>query len=223
MVMGEGMFHSCHGGFMERDASKPSTVHRSAPRSAAPAKRTRRQAVPAASPSEPFWRRKTLEEMNRQEWESLCDRCGRCCLVKLEDEDTGRVHFTNIACRLFESGRCRCRDYAHREQRVSDCVRLTPARVRAISWLPPTCAYRLIAEGKDLFAWHPLRSGDPASVHRAGISARGKIAAFEDDIPIKDYVDYIVQWPAEDPVSQPSGEPKVTEKPKRKTQRNKRG
>jgi uncharacterized cysteine cluster protein YcgN (CxxCxxCC family) len=198
---------------------KSSTAHRSARRAAA-IKRKRRQAPPK---SEPFWRRKTLEEMSRQEWESLCDRCGRCCLVKLEDEDTGAVQFTNIACRLFESGRCRCRDYAHRQQQVKDCVRLTPARVRTIPWLPPTCAYRLIAEGKDLFAWHPLRSGDPGSVHAAGISARGKIAAFEDDIPIEDYVDFIVQWPAEDPVSQPPGGCKVTEKPVRKTRGGKTG
>jgi uncharacterized cysteine cluster protein YcgN (CxxCxxCC family) len=160
--------------------------------------------------------------MNRQEWESLCDGCGRCCLVKLEDEDTSAIHFTNIACRLFESGQCRCGDYAHREQRVKDCVRLTPARVRAIPWLPPTCAYRLIAEGKDLFDWHPLRSGDPASVHKAGISARGKIAAFEDDIPIKDYVDYIVEWPAQDPGARQTGKG-ITNKRGRKATRGKTG
>ena len=118
----------------------------------------------------PFWKTKTLEEMSEAEWESLCDGCGKCCLSKLEDEDTGEIHFTSVGCRLFDAGTCRCSDYANRLTRVSDCVGLTPANVRTISWLPSTCAYRLVAEGRDLFAWHPLVSGDRESVHRAGVS-----------------------------------------------------
>ena len=146
----------------------------------------------------PFWR-KPLEELTRTEWEALCDGCGRCCLVKLEDEDTGKIHFTDIACTLFDSGACRCRDYPRRQRRVSDCVKLTPETVAATPWLPPTCAYRLRLEGRDLPDWHPLVTGDPDSVHAAGVSARGKVAAFEDDVALDDYPDYIVAWPGKWP------------------------
>src|SRR5208337_949650 len=107
----------------------------------------------------PFWRVKTLDEMSREEWESLCDGCARCCLVKLEDEDTGGIHFTDIGCRLLNAKTCRCQDYERRNRRVPDCVKLTPAAVRALTWLPVTCAYRLVAKGKDLPDWHPLVSG----------------------------------------------------------------
>ena len=99
--------------------------------------------------AQPFWRRKSLEEMNASEWESLCDGCARCCLVKLEDEDTGDIHFTDIGCTLLDAEACRCRDYKRRSSRVPDCVKLTPEAVRTLSWLPVTCAYRLVAEGKD--------------------------------------------------------------------------
>jgi uncharacterized cysteine cluster protein YcgN (CxxCxxCC family) len=132
----------------------------------------------------PFWKRKRLGEMSRAEWESLCDGCGRCCLVKLEDEDTGRVHFTSAACRLFDTDSCRCTDYGHRSRRVPDCVRLTPQNVGRLSWLPSTCAYRLVAEGKDLAWWHPLVSGRPETVREAGISVSGRTRSetlFEDD------------------------------------------
>jgi hypothetical protein len=148
-------------------------------------------------PPAPFWR-KPLEDFTRSEWEKLCDGCGRCCLVKLEDEDTGQVHFTNLGCRLLRDD-CRCADYANRRRRVPDCVKLTPKAVRSISWLPPTCAYRLVAEGKDLFWWHPLVSGVPESVEQAGVSAKGRIAAGEDDVPISDYPDHIVRWPMRAP------------------------
>ena len=143
----------------------------------------------------PFWRMKTLEEMSQDEWESLCDGCGRCCLVKLEDEDNGDIHFTDIGCRLLDAKTCRCRDYERRNQRVPDCVRLTPAGIRGLTWLPVTCAYRLIAEGKDLPDWHPLVSGSADSVHDAGISIRGRVVANEDDLPQEFWPERIVKWP----------------------------
>jgi uncharacterized cysteine cluster protein YcgN (CxxCxxCC family) len=122
---------------------------------------------------DPFWRRKTLEEMTQQEWESLCDGCGRCCLVKLEDEDTKEVHLTRLACRLLDIGTCRCGDYENRFKLVSDCVEIDAEKIRAIDWLPETCGYRLVAECRDLFWWHPLVSGTSETVHEAGISVRG--------------------------------------------------
>ena len=149
----------------------------------------------SAFQSDPFWRRKTLEEMNPAEWESLCDGCGRCCLVKLEDEDTGRIVATDIGCRLFDAGTCRCRDYPNRSATVPDCVTLTPHEVRTLRWLPPTCAYRLVAEGKDLPWWHPLVSGDPRTVVEAGVSVMGRVYASEDEVPEDEIPERIVNWP----------------------------
>lgn len=143
----------------------------------------------------PFWKTKTLEEMSVQEWESLCDGCGRCCLVKLEDEDTGQIYATDIGCRLFDAGTCRCRNYEQRQELVSDCVRLTPEEVDQLPWLPPTCAYKLVREGKDLHWWHPLISGSTETVHEAGISVRGRVSANEDEIPFEDLPEHIVDWP----------------------------
>ena len=143
----------------------------------------------------PFWRVKTLDEMSRNEWESLCDGCARCCLVKLEEEDTGDIHFTDIGCRLLDGKTCRCRDYERRNRRVPDCVRLTPAAVRALTWLPVTCAYRLVAEGKDLPDWHPLVSRSADSIHHAGVSVRGRVVAGEDDLAQELWPDRIVKWP----------------------------
>jgi len=120
-----------------------------------------------------FWETKPLEAMNRTEWESLCDGCGKCCLHKLEDEDTGELHPTNIACRLLDRRSGRCSDYKHRHAYVPECVRLTPAKLHQLDWLPSTCAYRLLADGEPLPDWHPLITGDPESVHRAGVSVRG--------------------------------------------------
>lgn len=147
----------------------------------------------------PYWESKPLEALTRAEWESLCDGCGRCCLVKLEDEDTGVVHFTDIACRLFDTATCRCGDYAHRLRRVHDCLKLTPDLAEALHWLPPTCAYRLRAKGQSLPWWHPLVSGSPETVHEAGISVRGRVAASEIDVKLDDYPDHIVRWPARVP------------------------
>ena len=146
----------------------------------------------------PFWKRKKLSEMTSAEWESLCDGCGRCCLNKLEDIDTGETVYTNVACKLFDAQTCRCTDYAHRKRQVPDCVQLTPRGVPRIVWLPPTCAYRLVARGRDLYWWHPLVSGDPETVHAAGISVRGKTES-EAEVTVDDFEDYIVAWPGEIP------------------------
>jgi uncharacterized protein len=122
--------------------------------------------------SEPFWKTKTLAEMSKAEWESLCDGCGRCCLNKLEDEDTGKFIYTKTACKLLDLGTCQCTDYKNRTRRVPDCVALTPENVGSLGWLPGTCAYRLIQEGKDLAWWHPLVSGRKETVEEAGISVK---------------------------------------------------
>jgi uncharacterized cysteine cluster protein YcgN (CxxCxxCC family) len=147
----------------------------------------------------PFWRQRTLEEMSAGEWESLCDGCGRCCLNKLEDMDSGDIYWTEVACRLLDPETCRCSDYANRQQLVHDCLRLAPGNVRGLGWLPPTCAYRLVGEGRDLYWWHPLVSGDPDTVHYAGISVRGRTLS-ERDVPVEAFEDHLVSWPAEDPV-----------------------
>jgi uncharacterized cysteine cluster protein YcgN (CxxCxxCC family) len=143
----------------------------------------------------PFWRRKSLREMTQAEWESLCDGCGRCCLSKLEDEDTHEIFFTDIGCRLLDGQSCRCRDYPNRTAQVEDCVQLTPDVVETIAWLPPSCAYRLVREGRDLYWWHPLVSGDPDTVHAAGVSIRGRLFATEDSVGDDDYEKRIRQWP----------------------------
>ncbi len=121
-----------------------------------------------------FWKRKSLRELSATEWESLCDGCALCCLHKVEDADSGDVYFTDIACRLLDIKTCRCTDYAARAKKVADCLILSVDQPEAFAWLPGTCAYRLLAEGEDIPAWHPLVTGDPDSVHAAGISIRGK-------------------------------------------------
>jgi uncharacterized cysteine cluster protein YcgN (CxxCxxCC family) len=137
--------------------------------------------------------------MTGAEWESLCDGCARCCLVKLEDEDTGEIHFTDVGCTFLDAGACRCRAYEDRDARMPDCVRLTPEVVPTLAWLPSTCAYRLVAQGQDLPAWHPLVSGDPGSVHEAGISVRGRVSGPEESFTLEELMDQVVDWPAEIP------------------------
>lgn len=139
----------------------------------------------------PFWRRKSLSAMTGEEWESLCDGCAKCCLHKLQYDDTGEIDYTNVACRLLDTETCRCRKYAIRSMMVPDCVRLTPDIVNQLKWLPSTCAYRLVAEGKDLPSWHPLKTGDPDSVHHAGVSARGRAIREQDAGPLEDHV---IDW-----------------------------
>jgi hypothetical protein len=141
----------------------------------------------------PFWETKTLDEMTDEEWESLCDGCGRCCLVKLEDEDTGFIVSTNIACHMFDDKTCRCKDYAYRFEKVPDCLNLSPKLVRELPWLPSSCAYKRIEEGRGLADWHPLISGDPETVFKAGISVRGKTVN-EKDVPPEDLEDYAANW-----------------------------
>ena len=121
---------------------------------------------------ERFWERFTLTELRSDEWEALCDGCAKCCLHKLEDADNGHVHYTRVACDLLDRQRCRCIDYPQRQQRVSACVKLAATDCEALAWLPASCAYRRVAEGRALPTWHHLRTGDRATVHQVGASIR---------------------------------------------------
>jgi uncharacterized protein len=143
---------------------------------------------------EGFWKTHTIDELTPEEWEALCDGCGKCCLSKLEDEDTGEIHWTSVGCRLFDASVCRCRDYPNRQKLVADCIALDKENVRTIAWLPSTCAYRLVSEGRDLYWWHHLVSGSRESVHEAGISMRGRVSASEADLAdIDDYLDHMLE------------------------------
>jgi len=122
-----------------------------------------------SSQNAPFWEEKSLSELTRDEWESLCDGCAKCCLHRLEDEDTGDIYFTNVHCRLLDTDTGRCTDYKNRSNLVSDCVTITLDTLEDPYWLPKTCSYRLMAEGKPLPQWHPLITGDPDSVIGAGM------------------------------------------------------
>lgn len=142
-----------------------------------------------------FWHSIPLDDLNRTEWELLCDGCGKCCLNKLEDEDTGQVALTRVSCRLLDGTSCRCAQYPIRHQFVPECIVLSPETlVRNMYWLPRTCAYRLRAEGRPLYDWHPLNSGDPESVHRAGMSVRG-ITIPEFEVDEDEWEDLIIEEP----------------------------
>jgi hypothetical protein len=140
-----------------------------------------------------FWQDKTLSELSQPEWEALCDGCGKCCLAKLEDEDTGEILFTHVACRLLDTESCRCTDYDNRLQKVQDCLRLSVVNVGDMYWLPDTCAYKLRARGLGLHPWHPLISGSPQSVHEAGVSVRGRVIT-EQYIHPEGLEEHIVNW-----------------------------
>ncbi len=141
-----------------------------------------------------FWKTVPLAEMSEAQWESLCDGCGRCCLHKLRDDDTGEIFWTQVACRLLDLGSCRCGDYPARQERVPDCVQLTPAALESIDWLPPTCGYRRVAENRNLAWWHPLVSGDPNTVHEAGVSVRGRVISERQAGALEDH---LVDWPGQ--------------------------
>jgi uncharacterized cysteine cluster protein YcgN (CxxCxxCC family) len=146
----------------------------------------------------PFWEEKTLEEMTPAEWEALCDGCGRCCLIKLEDEDTGVIITSDVRCKLLDGESCRCTDYPNRQRKVPDCVKLTPENVTELAWIPTTCAYRRLAEGRGLAWWHPLVSGDPDTVAAVGVSARGRTFS-ENDIKPGEWENHAVDWPEYEP------------------------
>ena len=135
-----------------------------------------------------FWERKTLKEMTSAEWESLCDGCGKCCINKLEDEETGEIFQTNVACKLLDGHSCKCSDYKNRRRYVPECIKLTANTIDALGWMPRTCAYRLLYEGSPLPEWHPLITGDPESVHTAGQSARGQTISEAIAGPLEDHV-----------------------------------
>lgn len=152
-------------------------------------------AIPRSNLAPRFWERKPLSKLNQTEWEALCDGCGKCCLNKLEDEETGEVALTRIACRLLDDASCLCSHYENRHQFVPDCIVLRPDNLDTHAyWMPETCAYRLLYEGKPLFDWHPLISGRPGSVHEAGVSVQGWTLS-EFDIPEDDWEDHIIEEP----------------------------
>jgi hypothetical protein len=143
----------------------------------------------------PFWKSKKLDEMSLQEWDSLCDGCAKCCLHKLEDQDSGDLAYTDVACHLLDIGACLCRNYAERTFVVPDCIELMPTNLSVLRWLPPTCAYRLINEGKELYWWHYLVSGSREDVHKEGISVRGRAVT---ESRAGNLEDHIVPWPEDD-------------------------
>ncbi|MFG1496683.1 YcgN family cysteine cluster protein [Saccharospirillum sp. HFRX-1] len=140
---------------------------------------------------QPFWRTKTLAQMSRSEWESLCDGCGKCCLQKLQDEDSGEVYATRLVCHYMTSD-CRCSVYDKRQQLVPNCVWLTPDDVDDFFWLPSTCAYRLVAEGQDLPDWHPLVAGDAQRIHQTQQSIAHWDLVADDSVPEQDWEEYII-------------------------------
>ena len=145
-----------------------------------------------------FWHEKSLSEMSEVEWEALCDGCGRCCLMKLEDEDTGEIYKSDVRCRLLDGRSCRCTDYPNRHDVVPDCIKLTPENVGTIDWIPRSCAYRRLAEGRGLAWWHPLVSGTPQTVIDAGISVRNRTVA-ETEVKPGTWEEHVAEWPEYEP------------------------
>ncbi|GGX53869.1 UPF0260 protein [Tateyamaria omphalii] len=142
-----------------------------------------------------FWERKPISKLSRKEWEALCDGCGKCCLNKLEDEESGEVALTRVACRLLDDDTCRCAHYETRHQFVPDCIVLKPENIEEhLYWIPQTCAYRLVYEGKPLFDWHPLISGRAETVHAAGVSMQGRTFS-EFDVADDDWEEHIIDEP----------------------------
>lgn len=144
-------------------------------------------------PDTAFWKIKPLSQMTSQEWESLCDGCGKCCVLKLEDVDSGLIHYTDVGCRLLDCSSARCRDYENRRQQVADCVMLTPDNLHQLGWMPASCAYRLIHEGRDLPDWHPLITGDPDSTRKAGKSVAGRLFS-EDKVDEEALGNHLTDW-----------------------------
>ncbi len=142
-------------------------------------------------PQAPFWETTPLAAMSSDQWEALCDRCGKCCLEKLEEEDTGRIFYTNVACKLLDTARGTCGDYRHRSRLVHDCIELTPATLANPYWLPTTCAYRRLREGQSLPDWHPLLSGDPSSVQGAGQCVAGRVIPASEAGPL---LHHLIDW-----------------------------
>jgi uncharacterized cysteine cluster protein YcgN (CxxCxxCC family) len=143
--------------------------------------------------AEPFWRRKRLADLDAEEWESLCDGCGQCCRIKLEDDDTGLIGITDVVCRLLDPVACRCTNYDARASLVPDCLEMRTVVIANLRWLPETCAYRRVAARRDLPAWHHLVCGDRQRVHTEGASVRGKVSS-ERAVAAADYESRIVQW-----------------------------
>jgi uncharacterized cysteine cluster protein YcgN (CxxCxxCC family) len=143
--------------------------------------------------TQPFWKTRKLSELTREQWESLCDGCAKCCLIKLEFEDTGELCYTRLVCRYFNERLCRCGCYTERTLKVPTCVRLTSDNLAAVHYMPATCAYRLLSEGKNLPWWHPLVAGSTEAVHEAGVSIRGKVIG-EDLVDPDDWEEHIVDW-----------------------------
>ena len=140
-----------------------------------------------------FWETKNLIDMNKNEWESLCDKCGKCCVIKLEDFDTQEVHYTNVSCKLLCEKTASCKDYKNRKSIVSDCIILSPDNLKDLKWMPETCAYKLLNEGKKLPYWHPLLSGNDKEIVNSGNSVKNRVTN-ENKIKIKDLPDYIFNW-----------------------------
>jgi hypothetical protein len=140
------------------------------------------------SDAKPFWQTVQLNKITDDQWESLCDGCGKCCLYKLEDEDTGKVHYTKVACSLLDTQTIGCKKYAERKRFVPDCISLTPKKLKAINWLPNTCAYLLISQGKDLPSWHYLVSGSHDTIHNEGASIKDKIISEQQAGELKDHL-----------------------------------